>query len=78
MTTAASGAVIIEERQGGAYTNKVLYRRRCDNCGGFDVYHPISSTQLLTDGPEGLYGTYHLESFGCLFCGNHQVVMIER
>ncbi len=78
MTTAASGALIIEETKGGAHTNKVLYKRRCDNCGGFDVYPFIFSVQLLVDGPEGVYGTYHLESFECLFCGNHQVVKLER
>jgi hypothetical protein len=33
MARAIAGEVIIGEGQ-GAYTNEVLYRRRCDNCRG--------------------------------------------
>jgi hypothetical protein len=29
-------------------------------------------------GPRGVYGTYHLESFDCFFCGNRQVVKLNR
>ena len=78
MARAISGALIIGEGQGGVYTNEVLYRRRCDNCRGFALYPPISSVRMLSDGPSGVYGTYHLESFECLFCGNRQVVELNR
>jgi hypothetical protein len=82
MTKAISGAVIIREGE-GAYTHEVLYRQRCDNCRGFAVYPPVSSVQMLSDGltkgvPSGVYGTYHLERFDCLFCGNRQIVELER
>jgi hypothetical protein len=77
MARAISGAVIIGEGQ-GAYTNEVLYRRRCDNCRGFAVYPPISSVRMLSAGPSGVYGTYHLESFDCFFCGNRQIVELNR
>jgi hypothetical protein len=78
MTIAISGAVIIREGRGGAYTNEVLYRRRCDNCRSFALYPPISSIRMLLDGPSGVYGTYHLERFDCLFCGNRQIVKLNR
>jgi hypothetical protein len=77
MTTAISGAVIIGEGE-GAYTREVRYRRRCDNCSSVALYPLISSVRMLSAGPTGVYGTYHLESFDCLFCGNHQVVKLER
>ena len=76
MTTAISGAVIIREGE-EAYTQEILYRRRCDNSRGFVLYPPISSVRMLSAGPTGVYGTYHLERFDCLFCGNRQVVKLE-
>jgi len=77
MTTAISGAVIIGEGE-GAYTHEVRYRRRCDSCSSLALYPPISSVRMLSAGPTGVYGTYHLERFDCLFCGNRQVVKLNR
>jgi hypothetical protein len=75
MARAVSGAVIIDDWE-GTHTNHVLYRQRCDKCRYFSPYAPFWSTRLLAGRP-GVYGTYHLESFVCPFCGNRQVVRLE-
>ena len=74
MATAISGAEIIRDWE-GAYTHHVLYSRRCDNCRCFSPYPPVSAR--LLSGPSGVYGSYHLESFVCSFCGNRQVVKLK-
>ncbi len=75
MTTAISGAEIIRDWE-GAYTQHVLYSRRCDNCRCFSPYPPIS-VRMLAGQRSGVYGSYHLENFVCAFCGNRQVVKLE-
>jgi hypothetical protein len=74
VAVAIEGAVIIKEYQ-GAYTNKIIYRRRCDNCGYIAPSAPISVSCLPYDNQ--MYGYYHRERFVCSFCGNHQTVKIQ-
>jgi hypothetical protein len=74
MATVISGVRIIRDWE-GAYTNHVLYRQCCDNCSYFSPHPPICVRMLA--GQTAAYGTYHLESFVCPFCGNRQVVRLE-
>ena len=74
MATAINGAVIVREWE-GAYTNTVVYRQRCDNCGRLAPNLPITVRCLPYQ--TVMHGGYHAESFVCSFCGNHQVVKIE-
>ena len=74
MAVAISGAVIVREWQ-GAYTNTVIYRQRCDNCGRRAPKPPISVRCLPYQ--TVMHGCYHEESFVCSFCGKHQAVRIE-
>ena len=76
MATAISGAKIIRESEGTHGMNHVLYSRHCDNCRCFFPYPPIS-VRMVTGQRPGVYGTYHLESFVCPFCGSRQVVRLE-
>ncbi len=73
MAAGTEGALIVREYE-GLYTNVIIYRRRCDNCG-YVTSGPISVSCL----PYGtvMYGCYHRESFVCPFCGNHQAVRIQ-
>jgi hypothetical protein len=75
MTRAISGAQILEEWK-GTDTSDVLYKRCCDNCGYFPL-HPSISVRMAPHGNVA-YGYYHAESFICPFCGNHQIVKLER
>ena len=74
MAVAIQGAVLVREYQ-QAYTDKIVYRRRCDNCGYLAPTPPISVSCLPYQAE--MYGCYHAESFICQFCGNHQVVKIQ-
>ncbi len=74
MATAISGAVIVGEWE-GAYTNTVMYRQRCDNCGRRAPKLPISVRCLPYQ--TVMHGCYHEESFVCSFCGNRQAVRIQ-
>ncbi len=74
MAVALGGATIVEEWE-GAYTNTVLYRQRCDNCGRLARKPPISVSCLPYQ--TVMHGCYHEESFVCGFCGNDQAVRIE-
>lgn len=71
---AIEGAVIVKEYE-GAYTTKIVYKRRCDNCGYVAPTPPIV-VSALPYGTE-MYGIYHTENFVCLFCGNRQAVKIQ-
>ncbi len=74
MAVAIKGAAIIGEHQ-GAYTNQIVYRRRCEACGYLAPTPPIVVSCL----PHGtaMHGCYHANSFVCPFCGNLQVVELE-
>lgn len=74
MAVAISGAVILREHE-GAYTNLVIYRQRCDNCGYLPPKSPINVSLLPHE--TVAYGTHHAESFICPFCENPQVVKIQ-
>jgi hypothetical protein len=74
MAIAIEGAQIVREYK-GAYTNNIVYRRRCDNCGYLPPQPPISVSCLPYQ--TQMYGCYHAESFICSFCGNHQRVRIQ-
>ena len=74
MAVALSGAMIIREWE-GAYTNTIVYRQRCDNCGRLAPKHPISVQCLSYQ--TVMHGCYHEESFVCPFCGNPRAVRIE-
>ena len=71
MAEVVSGVQILREWE-GAYTNEVVYRRRCDNCGYFPPHPPIAVRMVPNENVA--YGCYHAESFVCPFCGNHQMV----
>ena len=74
VAVAIEGAVIVREYE-GPYTNQIIYRQRCDNCGYFPPKSAISVSCL----PYGtvMYGCYHRESFVCPFCGKRQAVRIQ-
>ncbi len=74
MAVAISGAVIVSEYE-GPYTNQIIYRQRCDNCG-YLAPKPHISVSCLPYGTV-MYGCYHKDSFVGSFCGNHQVVRIQ-
>jgi hypothetical protein len=74
MAVAVRGAVIVREYE-GAYTNTVVYKRRCDTCGYVSPGGPITVSCLPYD--TRMHGCYHTESFVCSFCGNRQVVEIQ-
>ncbi len=74
MAIAKRGAVIVRDYE-GPFTNLVIYRRRCDNCGYRPTVPPISV--LMLPGQTVAYGPYHAENFVCSFCGNRQMVEIQ-
>ena len=45
MAIAIEGAVIVKEQE-GAYTSKIVYRRRCENCGYLPPQPAISVSCL--------------------------------
>jgi hypothetical protein len=45
MAIAIEGAVIVKEHE-GAYTSKIVYKRRCENCGYLPPQPPISVSCL--------------------------------
>jgi hypothetical protein len=59
VAVATEGAVIVREYE-GPYTNQIIYRQRCDNCGYIARKPPISVSCL----PYGnlMYGCYHREA----------------
>jgi anaerobic ribonucleoside-triphosphate reductase len=71
---ATEGAVILREYRAD-YTNKVLYRRQCDECGYVARGAPIP---VLCE-PYGtrMHGCYHRENSVCPVCGNRQAVSIQ-
>ncbi len=74
MAIAIEGAVIVKEYLGD-YTNKVVYRRQCDECGYVDRGAPIP----VSCEPYGtrMHGCYHREGFVCPLCGNQQAVKLQ-
>jgi predicted RNA-binding Zn-ribbon protein involved in translation (DUF1610 family) len=74
VAVAIEGAMILREYK-GPYTNQIIYKQRCDNCGYFAPKPPVSVSCL----PYGtvMYGGDHRESFICPFCGNRQAVRIQ-
>ena len=74
VAVAIEGALIVREYQ-GAYTNNIVYRRRCENCGYLAPSAPISVSCLPYE--TLMYGCYHAESFVCSFCGKRQAVKIQ-
>ena len=75
MATAIEGAVIVREYP-GAYMNKVLYRRQCDECGYVARGAPIP-VLCPPYGSTRMHGCYHRERFVCPVCGNLQAVKIQ-
>jgi hypothetical protein len=74
MSNVISGAETLREYE-GPFLNKIVYRRRCDDCG----YQPPSLliTVACVPGDPVMYGTGHKKSFVCSFCGNHQEIMVQ-
>ena len=74
VAVAARGAEILRVYE-GPYTNQVTYRQRCDTCGYLPPNPPITVSIL----PYGTvaHGTYHAQSFVCIFCGHRQTVEIQ-
>ncbi len=74
MALAIEGAVIVRDYEGDI-TNQIIYKQRCDACGYITPKPPIVVSCM--PGGTVMYGCYHVESFICPFCDNHQRVRLQ-